>query len=126
MVTRLSWLRGKRGRSTKPGEVAIAVGLGAAGTVARITGSLTIDSARYVRTEVLNLLTKRPRERLVLDMEGVTYMDAAGIVILLEAVIAARQLSVKLRVAGLGGQARRLAEITELSTIFASAESEVI
>jgi anti-anti-sigma factor len=87
---------------------------------------LTIDSARYVRREVLNLLTQRPREALVLDMEGVTYMDAAGIVILLEAVIAARQFSVKLRVAGLAGQPRRLAEITELSTIFASAESEVI
>jgi anti-anti-sigma regulatory factor len=49
----------------------------------------------------------------------------SGIATLLEALKAARERSVKLRLAGISGQVRTFAEIVQLDTIFRAWESEV-
>ena len=62
---------------------------------------------------------------MVIDFSAVSYLDMSGIATLLEALKAARERSVKLRLTGMSGQARTLAEIAQLDTIFRAWGSEV-
>jgi nicotinate-nucleotide pyrophosphorylase len=60
-------------------------------------------------------------ERVALNL----LQHMSGIATLLEALKAARERSVKLRLTGMSGQARTLAEIAQLDTIFRAWGSEV-
>ena len=62
---------------------------------------------------------------MVIDLSAVSYLDMSGIATLLEALKAAHERSVKLRLAGMSGQARALAEIAQLDTIYRAWGSEV-
>ena len=61
----------------------------------------------------------------VIDLSDVSYLDMSGLATLLEALKAARERSVKLRVSGIRGEARNLAEIAQLDTIFRTWGSEM-
>jgi anti-anti-sigma regulatory factor len=54
-----------------------------------------------------------------------SYLDMSGIATLLEALKAAHEHSLKLRLAGMSGQARALAEIAQLDTIYSAWGAEV-
>jgi anti-sigma B factor antagonist len=62
---------------------------------------------------------------VVIDLSGVPYMDMSGLATLLESLKAARQRSVTLRVLGMAGQSRMLAEIVELDKVFRNSGSEL-
>jgi anti-anti-sigma factor len=62
---------------------------------------------------------------VVIDFSAVSYLDMAGIATLLEALKAARERSVKLRLTGISGQVRTLAEVAQLDTIYHAWGSEV-
>lgn len=107
-------------------ETQIVVAQRASETVVTVAGRVTIDSSPYLRSALLRLLKERRGAVVVIDMEGVTYLDTSAIATLLEALALARQVSVKLRLEGMRGRVRMLAEMTELATIFAAAGSEVV
>ena len=62
---------------------------------------------------------------VIIDFSAVSYLDMSGLATLLEALKATREHSVKLRVTGISGEARTLAEIAQLDTIFRTWGSEV-
>jgi anti-sigma B factor antagonist len=62
---------------------------------------------------------------MVIDLSAVSYLDMSGLATLLEALKAALERSVKLRVTGISGEARTLMEIAQLDTIFRAWGSEV-
>jgi anti-sigma B factor antagonist len=62
---------------------------------------------------------------LVIDMSGVSYLDTSGMATLLEAADVARAQGVRLRVVGLSGEPRMLAQIAEIDRIFRAYGSEV-
>jgi anti-anti-sigma factor len=74
---------------------------------------------------LLQLLRREAEPVVVIDLSGVSYLDMSGLATLLEALKAARRHSVTLRVLGMTGQSRMLAEIAELDTVFRGAGSEV-
>ncbi len=90
-----------------------------------VAGRVTVDSSPKLRTALLDLLRGGGSPVLVIDLSDVTYLDMSGIATLLEALKAARQRSMKLRVTGMNGQSRTLAEIAQLDTIFRAWGSEV-
>ena len=90
-----------------------------------VTGRLTFDSSPQLRSMLLGLLRRVAASVVVIDLSAVTYLDMSGIAILLEALKAARENSVKLRLAGVNGQAGTLAEIVHLDKIFCAWGSEV-
>lgn len=94
--------------------------------VVTVSGRVTIDSSPYLRSPLLQLLQSCVPAAVLIDMTAVVYLDSSGIITLLEALTLARDLAVKLRLQGLSGQPRMLAEITELATIFASANCRVV
>ena len=62
---------------------------------------------------------------MVIELSALSFLDMAGIATLLEALKAARERSVKLRLTGISGQVRALAEIAQLDTIYRAWGSEV-
>jgi anti-sigma B factor antagonist len=90
-----------------------------------VTGRVTVDSSPHLRSVLLQLLRRGAEPVVVIDFSAVSYLDMSGLATLLEALRAAHQCSVRLRVLGMTGQSRMLAEIAELDRIFQLEGSEV-
>jgi anti-sigma B factor antagonist len=107
------------------GEISIrVVGAGSQSTVT-VTGRVTIDSSPHLRSLLLQLLRRGTAPVVVIDLCEVSYLDMSGLATLLEALQAAHGRSVTLRVVGMTGQSRMLAEVAELNKVFQAAGSEV-
>ena len=89
-----------------------------------VSGRVTVDSSPAWRAMLLELIAGAG-STLVVDLSGVSYLDTSGIATLFEILEAARARTVRLRIAGMRGQPRLLAEVTELEQIFAARGSEV-
>ena len=90
-----------------------------------VAGRVTVDSSPHLRSVLLRLLRRGAAPVVVVDVSAVSYMDMSGIATLLEALKAASEGSATLRLAGVGGQVRALAEIGHIDKIFRSSGSEV-
>ena len=99
---------------TASNELTLAVG-----------GRVTVDSSPKLRSTLIELLRRGTSPVLVIDLSAVSYLDMSGIATLLEALKSAHQRSVKLRLVGIGGQSRTLAEIGQLDAIYRAWGSEV-
>jgi len=91
--------------------------------IVSVSGRISVDSAPHLRSVLLDLIPKSAG--LVVDVTRVIRLDTAGLAVLLEAVSSAHDHSVSLRLTGVSGQPRRLAELTELDGIFRTFGSEV-
>jgi len=107
------------------GEIAMQVAAAHELATVAVTGRVTVDSSPHLRSAILDLLRRGSEAALVIDFSAVTYLDMSGIATLLEALKAAREHTVKLRLAGMAGDVRSLAEITQLDKIFRTWGSEV-
>jgi anti-sigma B factor antagonist len=90
-----------------------------------VAGRVTVDSSPSLRSALLEILRRGASPVMVIDLSAVSYLDTSGLATLLEALKAARQHSTKLRVTGIAGKARILAEIAQLDTMFGAWGSEV-
>jgi anti-anti-sigma factor len=95
-------------------------------TVITVVGQVSIDSSPCLRSVLMQALRKRQNTVITVDLSRVTRLDTAGIATLLEVLPLARRKAVKLRLVGICGQPRRLADITELSATYWGAGSEVV
>jgi len=107
------------------GEITVRVVPGSNQLTIAVTGRTTVDSSPHLRSVLLGLLRTGTAPVLVIDLSAQTYLDMSGIATLLEALKAASERSVKLRLAGMSGQGRALAEIAQLDTIYRAWGSEV-
>jgi anti-sigma B factor antagonist len=107
------------------GEIIVHVVPASKQLTVAVTGRVTVDSSPNLRSALLELICRRTAPVTVIELSGVSYLDMSGLATLLEALKAAREHSVKLRVTGMGGKARTLAEIAQLDTIFRAWGSEV-
>jgi anti-sigma B factor antagonist len=62
---------------------------------------------------------------LVIDLSALSYLDTSGVATLLEAARVASRQRMRLRVIGLTGEPKMLAQITELAVIFRAYESDI-
>ena len=90
-----------------------------------VAGRVTVDSSPDLRSALLELIRRGAAPIMVLDLSAVSYLDMSGLATLLEALKAAGERSLKLRVTGISGEARTLVEIAQLDTIFRAWGSEV-
>jgi anti-anti-sigma factor len=107
------------------GEIAVHVVPGSNQLTVAVAGRTTVDSSPHLRSVLLGLLRRATAPVVVIDLSALSYLDMSGIATLLETLKAARERSVKLRLAGMSGQARTLAEIAQLDTIYRAWGSEV-
>jgi anti-anti-sigma factor len=107
------------------GELTVHVVPGGNQLTVAIAGRATVDTSPDLRSLLLELLRRVTTPVVVIELSALSYLDMAGIATLLEALKAARECSVKLRLTGISGQVRTLAEIAQLDTIFQAWGSEV-
>ena len=121
------WTKNARVEDTRlgAGEITVHVIPGSDHMTVAVTGRVTVDSSPNLRAVVLEVLRRGAAPLIVIDLSGVSYLDMSGLATLLESLKAARERSVKLRVIGMSGEARNLAEIAQLDTIFRVWGSEV-
>ena len=107
------------------GEITIHVVSASNQLDVEVAGRVTVDSAPNLRSRLLELLHRNAAPFVVIDVSALSYLDLSGVAVFLETLRAANEGSVKLRLAGMSGQVRKLAEIAQLDTIFRSWGSEV-
>ena len=90
-----------------------------------VGGRVTVDSSPHLHSALLQLLRRKAAPVVLIELSGVSYLDMSGLATLLETLKAAREGSVKLRLAGMSGQARALAEVAQLDAIYRTWGSEV-
>ncbi len=90
-----------------------------------VGGRSTVDSSPLLRYVLLGMLRRGGIPVLVIDFSALSSLDMSGVATLLEALKAASERSVKLRLVGMSGEVRILAEMAQLDTIFRSWGSEV-
>jgi len=94
--------------------------------IVMVSGRVTIDSSPQLRAVLLELVQEQAGSVIDIDLSNVPYMDSSGIATVLEALRSAQDRSIKLRMLGVGGQVRILAESTQLSEVFQATGSEVV
>ncbi len=107
------------------GEIRIQVVRANSESTVIVTGRVTVDSSPHLRPVLLQLLDSGRGQSVVIDLSGVSYLDMSGLATLLEALKAGRLRSKTLRVLGMTGQTRMLAETAELDKIFQAVNSKV-
>jgi anti-sigma B factor antagonist len=83
-----------------------------------VTGRLAIESSSRLRALLMKAIRKGTTAVLVIDLSGLSYLDTSGVATLLEAADVACAQGVRLRVLGLSGEPKMLAQITEIDRIF--------
>jgi anti-sigma B factor antagonist len=91
----------------------------------KVTGGLVIESSPRLRALLIKAIRKGTSPVLVIDLSALSYLDTSGVATLLEAVGVASSRQVRLRVIGLTGEPRMLAQITELDVIFRACGSDL-
>ena len=122
------WTKSKLARqsSITSNDMSIDVDQRAPETLVNVAGRVTVNSSPRLRSMLLRLIGTSTNDAVIVNLAGVEVLDTSGMATLLEALDMAQKRSVKLRLIGVNGQPRTLAEMMELSTIFAAAGSEVV
>jgi anti-sigma B factor antagonist len=90
-----------------------------------VTGRVTVDSSPALRPVLHEAIAAAPPAGVVIDFTAARYLDTSAIATLLEAAMLASKRGVAVGVIGLGGDARFVAEATELDSIFLALGYEV-
>ena len=90
-----------------------------------VTGRVVIESSPRFRAALMKAIGTATTAVLVIDLSALSYLDTSGVATLLEAARVASVQRVRLRVIGLTGEPRMLAQIAELDVIFRAYESEL-
>ena len=90
-----------------------------------VTGRVTVASSPRLRAALFELIFKNAWRALVIDLSSVSHIDMSGFATLLEGVNWAHGHSVRLRLTGMNGQPRRLAELAQLDEIYRAFGSEL-
>jgi anti-sigma B factor antagonist len=93
-------------------------------SLAKLDGSITIDSSPELRRVLLRVLKAPDSRRLTLDFSEVDYIDTSGLAVLIEALRSARQLGKSLQLNGLRERPRYLLESTGLLRLFDEAPTK--
>ena len=101
-----------------PTDLEITVDGTETGTLVRLRGRLNIDSSPALRDQLMAVLRGQSTSGVVVDMTGVSYIEASGIATLVEGLKIARNCGHDLYLKGLQGRVLHLFEATGLLTVF--------
>ncbi len=92
-------------------------------SICRIDGEMDINTAPDVKKTFDNLV-KQKKDRIVINMERVAYIDSSGLATLVEALKNFRKYGARLKLVGLSAKVKSLFEITKLEKLFDISEQE--
>jgi anti-anti-sigma factor len=114
-----------RGESRHRNELTVQTRQAGTCTVVDVTGRMTIDSSPHLRPVLHGAIAAAPPAGVVVDVTRVSYVDTSAIATLIEAARVGQDCGIRIRVVGLNGEPRLLADVTELDRIFRSLGSDV-
>jgi anti-anti-sigma factor len=94
-------------------------------TTVVVTGRVTVDSSARLRPVLHEAIGAAPPAGVVIDFTAASHLDTSAIATLLDAATLASTRGVTLGVVGIAGEARIVAEATELDHIFLALGYEV-
>ncbi len=106
-------------------DISVQVAPAADALTIAVAGRITVDSSPHFRSVLLRCLDRSGVRVIVVNLSALSYLDFSGVATFLEALKAAREKSVNLRLGGVSGQPRSLAEIAHLNTVFRAWGAEV-
>jgi len=106
-------------------ELSVETRQAGADTVVVVIGRVTVDSSPHLRSVLHDAIGAARAGVVEIDLTGTSYLDTSAIATLLEAATLAVAQGVALRVTGLQGHARFVAEGAELDRIFLALGYEV-
>ncbi len=89
----------------------------AGSTIVTPTGDVDLNCSRDLQIHLREVFSKKP-ERVVVDLDGVSYMDSSGVATLVEGMQIARKQSVQLVLCGMQPRVRSIFEIARLDKVF--------
>jgi anti-sigma B factor antagonist len=111
--------------STSANELSVESRRAGAHTIVSVSGRVTVESSPHLRPALHEAIGAAAPAGVVIDFTAARYLDTSAIATLLEAATLASKLAVPLRLIGLRGDARLVAEATELDHIFLALGYEV-
>lgn len=93
-------------------------------TVLQLTGRLVGEDGDAPLGEIVDRLLRQNRLKLVLDLALVTYIDSAGLGLLVSRYVRFRRRGGDLRLVSLTARSHHLMAITNLAGVFATFESQ--
>jgi len=99
-------------------DLEITEDAGEEGTLVGLRGRLSVYSSPAFRDRLLALLRQQSPAAVIVDLTGLSYMDASGVATLVEGLKTARNRQTTLCLKGLQGRVRHLFEATGLLTLF--------
>ena len=92
-------------------------------TILDLSGLLVLDDGDAVFRDSVNDLINREQLRMVVNLADVTYIDSAGIGVLIGRYLGVRRRGGDMRLANLTSRSHRVMTITHLLTVFNAYES---
>ncbi len=90
----------------------------AEGAVVQVTGDVDMLSSPRLREAILELAQDCAKARIVVNLEGVHYIDSSGVASLVEGLQTARRYRTKLMLVGLNEGPRDVLQLTRLLDVF--------
>jgi anti-sigma B factor antagonist len=115
----------KEDAAVQAGEATVRIDHSSPEPTIVVTGRVTVASSPRLRSAVFELIFKNAWRALVIDLSSVSHIDISGLATLLEGVNWAHGHSIRLRLVGVNGQPRRLAELAQMDEIYRALGSEV-
>jgi anti-sigma B factor antagonist len=88
------------------------------GPVVAVHGELDIDGAPELRTVLIDAIDAHPAQHVVVDLEGVGFIDSAGLSVLLGGLERARGAGGDLTLIATGQGVLKVLELTGLTRVF--------
>ena len=86
--------------------------------IVAVRGEIDLHNSPDLRTELLDLITKHPTKRLILNLTLVPYMDSSACAVLVESLRRVRTVGGKVYLSGVQPRVKSLLEIARLVSIF--------
>jgi len=92
-------------------------------SICKIDGEIDINTAPQLK-KAFDRLLKEKKEKILLNMEKVNYIDSSGLATLVELLKNFRKYGARLKLVGLSAKVKSLFEITKLEKLFDISEKE--
>ncbi|MBL7069440.1 MAG: STAS domain-containing protein [Candidatus Omnitrophica bacterium] len=91
--------------------------------ICRVEGEIDINTAVQLK-KAFDKLIREKRDKIVISMEKVSYIDSSGLATLVELLKNFRKYGARMKLAGLTAKVKSLFEITKLEKLFDILEKE--
>jgi anti-sigma B factor antagonist len=92
--------------------------------ILRLQGRLTLGEETNSLREAIRGLLEKGHKRILLNLQGVSYIDSAGVGTLVSVFTSVRSRSGVLKLVGISTHGRDLLQVTKLLTVFDVPETE--